>query len=533
MTIHRWRNPFLANSDYSIAHGFCDQRDSSHLSGPIPSNEEGEDLSKGVSYQYQWLGPGHFGGLVSGLYPDGKRTIWSNGREQIVKLDYETLDILASFDLSEERPDEVLSNLAEWEEGIAGLDNFEDFDALLQHAVGLATRFMTGLDGVYSLLDIDHVMYLGRKEGVVAYAETDSRFRDSSLIEKDRWNKPNEVRGYFVGINMTPDGRLVLSTDHGWLVSLARDFSDYVATQIPGADEMAAEHCERMELERGNTGYGWVRTSLCCDEEGGIYLNSVDHLHRVVWDGEKFSFEEGDGAWRAKYRNGTGYGSGTTPSLMGDDPLEDRFVVIGDGDEVVNITLFWRDSIPADWKGLPGAPSRRIAGLGPANMGDPAVKAIQTEQSITVAGYGAMTVNNEPSSIPDWLPERGARLLSFFLGHYPEFTPYGLHKYEWFPETKELRESWVNREVSSPNSVPYVGIGSNTVYTCGARNGQWTIEVLDWSTGKSLGYWITGSSHFNTLGSGIQLDNEGRIVFGSIFGKSRIMQLPSNKARLE
>ena len=166
-------------------------------------------------------------------------------------------------------------------------------------------------------------------------------------------------------------------------------------------------------------------------------------------------------------------------------------------------------------------------------MGDPAVKAIQTEQSITVAGYGAMTVNNEPRSIPDWLPERGARLLSFFLGHYPEFTPYGLHKYEWFPETKELRESWVNREVSSPNSVPYVGIGSNTVYTCGTRNGQWTIEVLDWSTGKSLGYWITGSSHFNTLGSGIQLDNEGRIVFGSIFGKSRIMQLPSNKARLE
>ena len=265
MTIHRWRNPFLANSDYSIAHGFCDQRDSSHLSGPIPSNEEGEDLSEGVSYQYQWLGPGHFGGLVSGLYPDGKRTIWSNGREQIVKLDYETLDILASFDLSEERPDEVLSNLAEWEEGIAGLDDFDDFDALLQHAVGLATRFMTGLDGVYSLLDIDHVMYLGRKEGVVAYAETDSRFRESSLIEKDRWNKPNEVRGYFVGINMTPDGRLVLSTDHGWLVSLARDFSDYVATQIPGADEMAAGGYEAFGTDIGRVDFAAVGFHEGCE----------------------------------------------------------------------------------------------------------------------------------------------------------------------------------------------------------------------------------------------------------------------------
>ena len=42
----------------------------------------------------------------------------------------------------------------------------------------------------------------------------------------------------------------------------------------------------------------------------------------------------------------------------------------------------------------------RIAGLGPANMGDTELPAIQTEQSITVSGYGAMTVNNEPASIP-------------------------------------------------------------------------------------------------------------------------------------
>ena len=91
-----------------------------------------------------------------------------------------------------------------------------------------------------------------------------------------------------------------------------------------------------METKRGNTGYGWVRTSMCCDEEGGIYLNSLDHLHRVVWNGKNFSFLGEDGAWSSEYRNGSGNGSGTTPSLMGDDPSEDRFVVIGDGDDVVN-----------------------------------------------------------------------------------------------------------------------------------------------------------------------------------------------------
>ena len=211
---------------------------------------------------------------------------------------------------------------------------------------------------------------------------------------------------------------------------------------------------------------------------------------------------------------------------MGDDPDNDRFVVIGDGDQVVNITLFWRDTIPRDWECLPKAPSRRIAGLGAANMGDLSRTSIQTEQSITVAGYGAMAVNNEPAFIPSWLPERAKRLLTFFLGHNNLFTPYGAHKYEWNCDNKELQEVWVNKEISSPNSVPYVSIGSGVVYTCGTRQGKWTIEALNWFTGESLGFWITGDSRFNTLGSGVLLDNEGQIVFGSIFGKSRILRLP-------
>ena len=103
------------------------------------------------------------------MYPDGKRTIWSNGREQIVKLDYETLEVLNTFDLSHERPEELPSTQSDWENGIADLDDFSDEEQLIHGAIALAARFMTGLDGVYSLLDLDHVMYLGRKEGVVAY----------------------------------------------------------------------------------------------------------------------------------------------------------------------------------------------------------------------------------------------------------------------------------------------------------------------------------------------------------------------------
>ena len=518
-----WRNPFLADSEYPIAHGRCDQRDSTSNDGPIPNGiEEVSDSER----QHAWLGPGHFGGLISGTYPDGGRTIWSNGRECIAKLNYDTLEVLTTLDLSDERPEEEGSCRADWETALAGLDEgiYGDETTPVLHAAELASRFLTGLDGVYALLDCEHTLFLGRKQAVVAYTEVDPTDRWSPLREKARWQKPGEVEGSFVGINMTPDGRLVLSTDHGWLISLARDFSEHVATFLPGS-EVAAEHCARMEAERGNTGYGWVRTSLCCDDQGGVYASSNDRTHRVVWTGDQFSFNEADGAWSAAYRNGSGRGSGTTPSLMGDDPEADRFVVIGDGDEVVNITLFWRDAIPENWECLPGAPSRRIAGLGPAHMGDPDRTAIQTEQSITVAGWGAMTVDNEPRSLPEWLPQRGARLLCFFLGHHERFRPSGMHKYEWDPDGQTLRESWVS-EVASPNSVPSVSVGSDTVYTCGTRGGKWTIEAVNWTTGESRGYWILGNSQFNSLGAAVHLDEDGQIIFGNAFGKTRILRKP-------
>ena len=101
-------------------------------------------------------------------------------------------------------------------------------------------------------------------------------------------------------------------------------------------------------------------------------------------------------------------------------------------------------------------------------MGDPDLAAIQTEQSITCSGYGAMTVNNEPAMIPDGIPLRGKRLLCFMLGHKPEYTPHGMHKWAWDPAAREFREAWVNLDVSSPNSVPFVAQASDLVYTCGS-----------------------------------------------------------------
>ena len=91
----------------------------------------------------------------------------------------------------------------------------------------------------------------------------------------DRWYKPDHIEGYFVGMNITFDGRLVMSTDHGWVVVLARDFSEYHAIQVAGGAEQAAEYCAMRAAERGHTGYGWMRTSICVDDDNGIYVSST------------------------------------------------------------------------------------------------------------------------------------------------------------------------------------------------------------------------------------------------------------------
>jgi len=508
------KNRFLAASGYPIAHGRCDQQDNTPGAGPEgPTEVLGAD-----AIQYSWLGPGHFGGYTSSPYADGRRVIWSNGGQTIAKLDYDTLEVLATLPVG----DQAITPQSELEDDVVKLDSLRGQDAIV-HAITLALNYLAGLDGVYALLDCDNTLFLGRHAAVVAYTETDRSDPASPIVERGRWDKPEHIEGSFVGVNITFDGRLLLSTDHGWVVCLARDFSEYDAVQLPGAAEVAAAHWARMEAD-GRTGYGWVRTSMCVDEDNGIYVSSVDHTHKVVWTGARLSLDEADGAWSAAYRNGRGWGSGTTPSLMGFGPDEDRFVVIGDGDEVVNITLFWRDSIPDDWEQLPDAPSRRIAGIGPANMGDPDLSAIQTEQSITVSGYGAMTVNNEPASTPPGLEGVRGRLLCFFLGHDPAYTPHGLHKFEWDPVGRSFDEAWVCTTVSSPNSVPFVAQASDLVYTCGARDRQWTIEAVDWSTGAPAFHYVVGGSQFNTVGAGITVDDDGRLLYGTIFGKTRLLR---------
>jgi hypothetical protein len=494
-------NPYLSPSNYPVPHRSSAQQDSTPVAGPRDRSRE----LRPHEIDYVHLGPAHFGAFISGPYADGRRVLWSNGVNGIYKVDHDTFKVLAHLPAPGAAGDE-----AQAEETIAAFDHGNEGIVALVRAFR-AAGVLRDLSGVYTMVDRDNRFYVGDKAGaILAYG--DGGTPGSAIELKGRYDFPGTVTGPLMGINMTFDGWIVTATEHGYVVVVSRDLGRSHVIRLTHA--AGARH------ESSRPGYGWVRNSFAVDEAGGIYIASRDHLHKVVWTGERLSVDAADGAWTEPYSNTTGEGTGATPALMGFG-AEDRLVVITDGDVLMNVTLMWRDAIPADWNGLPGL-SRRIAGRLPATMGKLRLPAIQTEQAVVVGGYGALVVNNQPRNVPWYLPRRADRLLISYLGSSPRYQPFGVQKFEWDPKVRQLREAWVNESVSSPNCVPVVSTGSGLAYLIGARDNRWTLEALDWATGESAFHYVIGGQRYNSLFAGTLIDEAGRVFYGTTFGRVRL-----------
>jgi hypothetical protein len=108
------------------------------------------------------------------------------------------------------------------------------------------------------------------------------------------------------------------------------------------------------------------------------------------------------------------------------------------------------------------------------------------------------------------------------LGSNPGYQPYGVQKFHWNPEARRLENSWVNREVSSPSAMPLVSLGANRAYLIGARDNRWTLEALDWDTGESDFHYVIGGQRYNVLFAGTLLDEDGRVHYGTPWGRVRL-----------
>jgi len=526
------KNPFLADSIYAVPHGDSAQQDSTKLGGPTGPTKTLSDSER----NYQQIGPGHFGSYISSQYEDCRRVSWSNGADRIVKLDHATFEVLAEFPIkpveqwpTDEQIDADLAKLDELtcDEGVDSPDCAE----LQQHALSLATKYLLGIDGVYAMLDKDNTLYVGGSQQVVAYGDAEPGNPDSAIEIKRVWDLPDDgsLPGNLVGFNMTFDGWIIAATDMGALIAMSRDFQEIRTVMLNFSEEAPAYNAwvDSLKLR----GQYWVRNPMAIDEDGGIFVASADQMHRVMWmqQDEDFSLSAEDGAWTVQYSNirdedagEGGLGTGATPSLIGFGADEDKFVVITDGDPLMNMTYFWREEIPANWQQLPGTLSPRVAGKLPADFGNDETEFAQSEQSVVVSGYGAVVVNNEPRNVPESAPAQATRLYSSYLGNDPLFQPRGIQKFEWDPVSKELKEAWANPELSSPNSVPYISRDSNMVYTVGARDGLWTLEGVDFSTGESSFHYVVGGARYNSLFAGTLMDQEGRIFYGTPFGELRL-----------
>jgi hypothetical protein len=501
------RNSFLADSVYPLGHGDPGQQDALPVHGPSDPGP----LLDASDVQYAPTGPAQFGAYTSSPYPDGRRVIWSNGLDRIVKVDFDTFEILATYWLEGARR----WTESEADASIEGFDESNEGVFSIWHAFQDASK-LRDISSVYTVLDVDNTYYIADKNGTItAYADADPNDPASPIVAKASLRLPEQVTGLTVGMNMTFDGWLIVPTEHGYVVAISRDLKESHVIRMrhsEGAEDKATRP----------TGYGWVRNAVAIDEAGGIYIASRQHMHKLVWAGERLSTEPADGAWTALYLNGWGHGTGATPSLMGFGD-EDRFVVITDGEPLMNVVLFWRDEIPEQWETLAESPDRRIAGMLPADMGDPDLSEIQSEQSVVVAGYGALIVNNVPRNAPWYLPSRARTLLVSYLGSNPAYQPYGVQKFEWDETAQALRNAWVNRKVSSPSCVPIVSYPSDRVYLIGARENRWTLEALEWSDGRSAFYSVIGGQRYNPLFSGTILDELGRIHYGSPWARVRLV----------
>ncbi|HUR41640.1 MAG TPA: hypothetical protein VM240_10795, partial [Verrucomicrobiae bacterium] len=446
---------------------------------------------------YVHLGPAHFGAFISSAYADGRRALWSNGVNGIYKVDHDTFRVLAHLPPAGGVPPD---DEARADDTIAGFDAGNDgFLALIR--AFRAAQVLRDLAGVYTMVDRDHRFYVGEKGGAIAvFGDRGPPAADAPIELKARIPLPAGVTGPLMGINMTFDGWIVTATEHGYVIVMARDGSRSEFVRLRHAD--TARH------DDSRTGYGWVRNSFAVDEHGGIYVASREHLHKVLWDGKRLSL-----GWSTPYSNTTGEGTGSTPALMGFGS-EDRLVVITDGDVRMNVAAFWRDS---------GA----LASSVPVRMGKLDLQAIQSEQAVVVAGYGALVVNNQPRNPPWYLPQRANRLLVSYLGSSPRYQPFGVQKFEWDPRAKTLREAWVNESVSSPNCVPMVSTGSGLAYLVGARDNQWTLEALDWDTGASTFHYLIGGQRYNSLFAGTLIDQAGRVFYGTSYGRVRLDPRPT------
>ncbi|MCY4426752.1 MAG: hypothetical protein OXC05_06945 [Halieaceae bacterium] len=455
--------------------------------------------------------------LYSSPYPDGRRTIIAGGRDRIVKLDTDSLAVIHTLPIGEGslEPEENYHRFVadmdrlvrEVEQDPAALQTFLD-----RAYADLIPALQTGAGTIYKILSRDNTLYLTVRDldsgqvFVEAYGDVNADEFESPLELKRRFPLPRGEGDPSIpmAVNMTFDGHVVVVTSDGRVFILSRDLELKHSMTLPEARAAAGNSADWMA--------GIVRNGVSVDDEGGIYVVSRSHLHRVQWTGESLSLEPEEGAWTMPYHSGVN-GSGTTPTPIGWGEGADHLLATLDGGD--GVLVLWRDEIPLDWEGLEGYP-RRVAGVAILDLGDGTPADMHMEASPVASGYGFFWQNDTPK-VP--LPDQQSLSQKIFAKYssvaVPKYQVTGGVKYEWDPKTRKLGKAWVTETRFAPNiCAPNV---NGLLYCVGVRDHDYTIEVLDWETGGYVYHLVLGSSiRFNPMAVVTRIAPNGSIDTSSL-----------------
>ncbi len=516
-------NPHLARGHYPLTH--YDMAATDIIRDPIRRGTFTVDLA---------ALPRVYGGPVNIVTPNAAVPgfYWGAGNDRVAYIDaregrWEELTRLTLPyvpPLSREQIDAVVGH---------PFTSVEALTTVTQEAWGGFVRTLLFPNNIYPLVDADNTLYatagiLGGdplRTGVpgtllLRYGLKDMADPRQGIVELARLDSREvfPTGAGITGVSMTYDGKLIV-VGHQHLAIVARDLKTVHASVNFGEDEL-------------------VSNSVSVDERNGIYVASGSlhtpgangTMRKIIWTGERLSLDEADGAWSAPYLGGEqppavkhGFGTGSTPTLMGFGAAEDRLVVITDGQNHMSLVAFWRDEIPAYAKPVPGQPSPRIAGAVGVTCGfDPLPQWLQSEQSVVVMGDGAFVINNIPNK--PFTASDSYLVTSLAAGPLLP-TAYGVEKFRWNAQTHAWERAWARPDVSSTSMVPAVSSVSQTVVMNGYSDTEgWIIEQLDWGTGEHAGRVVFGKQH--QLGNGFysifEYMENGDQIFNSVGGPIRI-----------
>lgn len=497
------RNPWLAQETYSITHFNSAQTD------VFPFEVEDGTFRVDIDKcQSTWSGPVNLMTLAS----TSKDYMWgmSSDRVSYIKVSDGDFKRVAEAPLPG-----IVMHTQEQLMALAG--NYKSVEELSREATKILGQYpqMSMANGNYVLCDRDNYVYVNADRKLARYRLADSSDPAKGIVLDAQIDLTPHIFGAFtlVGVSMSYDGYLIVAAQGG-LVSVDRSLSGVI---------------ESYKLPEGQV----LTNSIAVGEDNALYLasNSTQPggkglMQKLMCRKGRFSDQESDGAWQSSYDGGPmapaiklGYGTGSTPTLMGFGDEEDHLVVITDGSKRMKLIAFWRDEIPAD-AAVVDEGNPRVAGVMEATCGLPDnTEWIQSEQSVVVGGYDAFVVNNINTNT-EAVSDKIIGVLA--IGPLLQ-APKGVECMRWNTKENRWERKWCRSDVSSVSMIPSVSLPSEMVFVNGYGSEGWEVTGLDWRTGATRQRVVFGD---NNRGNGayaiIQYFPDGDLLFNSVSGPFRV-----------